>query len=515
VRKFFNTAGPCVAGEHFLITPERRFGALRALVEQRLYFILHAPRQMGKTTLLNNLAVALNREGTYSAVVTNVEFLERWTDVEKGNLALVEGLARDAHHQVPEAERAPSTEPFMRSPLRALQDFLSTWSAKNPKPIVLLIDEIDSLAEDLLISVLRQLRGGYTSRSHSPFIHSLALVGLRDIRDHRVKIRKDKETLGTASPFNVKTDSLTLHNFTREEVAELYLKHTEETGQVFEPNAMARAYYWTQGQPWLVNALARQITEHDVPDRAQPITVAHVNAAKETLIQRRDTHLDSLANKLHEPRVKRVIEPILAGATMGMDAMNDDLMYCRDLGLIAPNPPVRIANPIYQEVIPRTLTFVMQYNISDEGDWYTLEDGSLDMMALLRAFQRFFRRHADAWLERYHYKEAGPQLILMAFLQRIVNGGGDIEREFAVGSGRADLVVRWGAHSHAIELKLWDGPHVIEEGLEQLGRYLDRLGESEGYLVVFDRREGRTWEEKLFEKTLEGPGGQVIHLFGV
>jgi hypothetical protein len=327
------------------------------------------------------------------------------------------------------------------------------------------------------------------------------------VRDYRIRPKvgaglcASPFALGTASPFNIITESLTLRNFTREEVAELYQQHTAETGQPFAEEALELAFQLTQGQPWLVNALARQLVDKVVPDPTQTIEAAHVEQAKENLILRRDTHLDSLIDKLREERVRRIIEPILVGASMPMDVLNDDLAYVRDLGLVVPSDPVRIANPIYAEVIPRTLTYVMQGNIVHETAWYVRADGSLDMPALLQAFQAFYREHSEFWLARFEFQEAGPHLILMAFLQRIVNAGGTVQREFAIGSGRVDVIVRWGEQVFVIELKIRRSERTEAEGVEQLAEYLERLGVEEGYLVIFDRRKKVGWGRKLFERT--------------
>ncbi|HSO00749.1 MAG TPA: hypothetical protein VLS89_20795, partial [Candidatus Nanopelagicales bacterium] len=452
-------------------------------------------------------------EGRFAAVVTSVEFLRRATDVAEATREIVRSVLEDSRKFLPAAEQAPDPLDFTQDALRALNNYLSAWSAACPRPIVLFIDEIDSLPEDLLLNVLGQLRMGYTARP-AAFVHSLALVGVRDVLDYRARLRPDDESMGTASPFNVKSDSLTLRNFSHEEVAELYAQHTADTGQVFHPEAVDRAFEQTQGQPWLVNAIAREIVRNAVPDRSQPITAAHVDAAREALILRRDTHLDSLVDKLREERVRRVIEPILAGEVLASDVLNDDLMYVRDLGLVRTEPSVRIANPIYQEIIPRSLTYVLQRTMSAEASWYTRPDGSLDMRALLRAFQEFFAEHSEAWLERYDYKEAGPHLILMAFLQRVVNGGGQIQREMAIGSGRVDLVVGWRGYRYAIELKVRRGERTLGQGIQQLSAYLARLGLDEGYLVLFDRRADVRWEEKLYEREVEGVGGKRIVVFG-
>ncbi len=511
--RYFNTAGPCVPGVHYMLPPEARLLEARQLVERGMFFLLHAPRQTGKTTLLHGLALALNAEGRFTALVVSVEYLRRIPSVGEANLSIVHRIHEESRRMLPEEEWAPAPGTIGSDPQSAVHDLLAAWAASCSKAIVLFIDEIDGLPEDLLLSVLGQLRMGYTARP-APFVHSLALVGLRDLRDYRVRLRSDSESMGTASPFNVKSDSLTLRSFTRDEVAELYAQHTEETGQVFEPAAVTHAFEQTCGQPWLINALARQLTEKAVTDRSKPITAADVEAAKEVLIQRRDTHLDSLVDKLHEPRVRRVIEPILTGALLAPDVMNDELLYVRDLGLVTTEPAIRIANPIYQEIIPRSLTYVIQRTIEESSAWYTRPDGTLDMAALLRAFQAFFAEHSEAWLGRFDYREAGPHLTLMAFLQRVVNGGGAIRRELAVGSGRVDLVVEWKGERHAIELKIRRGERTEAQGIQQLSRYLEGLRLPSGYLVIFDQRPEMSWDQKLFEKEVAAPGDRTIHVFG-
>ena len=144
----------------------------------------------------------------------------------------------------------------------------------------------------------------------------VALIGLRDVRDYKVA-SGGSERLNTASPFNIKTRSLSLDNFTLEDVAALYQQHTHESGQVFLSDAVAYVFELTQGQPWLVNALAKAAVEEILDDQPLPVTTGHIAAAKELLIQRQDTHLDSLAERLREPRVRRVIEPMLAGGVVG------------------------------------------------------------------------------------------------------------------------------------------------------------------------------------------------------
>jgi hypothetical protein len=255
-----------------------------------------------------------------------------------------------------------------------------------------------------------------------------------------------------------------------------------------------------------------------VPDRPAEIASEHVEAAKDALILRRDSHLDSLVERLREDRVRRVIEPMLAGILPDGDRFDDDVAYVEDLGLIErqPGQPLRIANPIYHEVIPRALAASTQESLLQQPAWYVAEDGKLLVDRLLDEFQAFWLQHAEPLLQRQSYPEAAPHLIFFAFLQRIVNGGGTIDREYAVGSGRMDLCARWrhpkGEQREAFELKVWreKRPDPQAEGLEQLTAYLERLLLDHGALLLFDRRKSAPpLEERCSSHRLEHRGKSV------
>jgi hypothetical protein len=201
-----------------------------------------------------------------------------------------------------------------------------------------------------------------------------------------------------------------MRNFTGGEVADLYGQHTAETGQIFLPEAVDRAFDLTQGQPWLVNALARQLTEVLVQDPAQPIDVAHVEEAKEILIRRQDTHLDSLMERLREPRVRSIMEPMLAGDMLA-DVPEDDVRFALDLGLVRLDPAggLEVANPIYREIIVRALTFTRRASLPHIPATWLTADGRLDTQALLRAFLDFWRQHGEPLLAAAPYHEIAPQ----------------------------------------------------------------------------------------------------------
>lgn len=485
----FNTAGPNDPQKHYTLPVLKRLPDVRDLVDQQLYFVVHAPRQVGKTTAVRALAQALTEEGTYAAVVVSMErgagLLD---DLGGAELAMLAGWRRAAEEDLPEGLRPPL---WPEAPPGArLNEALAVWTKAIPRPLVVFLDEIDSREGQVLISVLRQIRDGYRLRPRG-FPGSLALSGMRNVRDYKIA-SGGADRSHSASPFNIAAEALTLHNFTRDEVADLYAQHTSETGQAFRSEAVDRAFYLTQGQPWLVNALARQIVTKLVKDRTTAITPANVDQAKEILLERQDTHFDSLAERLREPRVRSVIEPIMTGSVLG-NVPKDDRQFVIDLGLVHVTRDDRfeLANPMYEEFIVRTLSESILASIPSSWPTWMQPDGRLDFDALLQAFLTFWRQHGWPLLGSTPYHELAPHLVLMAFLHRIVNGGGAIDREYAIGRGRMDLYVRKGEDRFAIEIKVWrhDGdPDPLGEGLEQIQDYLSGLKLDTGWLVIFDRR---------------------------
>jgi len=504
---------------------------IRRLIREERYFVLHAPRQTGKTSCLLALMEQLNAETDYTALYANLEPAQAARgNAEAGIRTIIWEVAESAHLHLGEQRRENWAEEAARKggAYSALRNLLSRWSRENQRPIVLLLDEVDSLVGDTLISLLRQIRAGYPNRPDA-FPRTVLLCGVRDVRDYRIH-NGDNQIITGGSAFNIKSKSLRLGNFSHEDVATLYAQHTGETGQAFEAGVIEYVFEQTAGQPWLVNALADEacFEMETGRERSRPITLGLMAATRERLIERRDTHLDQLADKLREPRVHKVISELLSDNVESGLALpsEDDQLYVQDLGLIRTRPQIEIANPIYREIIPRALTWIVQTRIPQETDWYVTSDNRLDLPTLLDAFQQFFRENSEVWIERFDYKEAGPQLLMQAFLQRIVNSGGRIDREYGLGRRRTNLLVQWPLKTDqgfqgpvqrvVIELKiLRKSPEAtIEEGLVQTADYMDRVGAEEGYLVVFDRTPDTPWEKKRFVRQ-ERQGERRIGVWGM
>ena len=532
--RFFNTEGPVVARKHYCVPPLDRVNLdeILRLIENERYFVLHAPRQTGKTSTLLALRDLINHGagGDYRCVYVNVEAAQAVREDVASAMRVILGELGSRARSLGDGfldEAWPDI--LARFGQGALGESLIRWCEAAPKPLVLLIDEIDSLVGDTLISVLRQLRAGYDRRPEG-FPQSIALCGVRDVRDYRIRSGSENAAVAGGSAFNIRAGSLRLGDFTEAEVHALIAQHTAQTGQAFTAEALDRVWTRTRGQPWLVNALcARACFDTEAGrDRARPIAGDAVAAAEEHLVASRQVHLDQLADKLPEDRVRRVIEPLLSGG--GERAFSArDLEYVRDLGLIARDDPPRIANPIYAEVVPRELTYAVQAGLVEDTAWYVDAGGGLDVARLLAAFQDFFREHSEHWLGRFDYAEAGPQLLLQAFLQRVVNSGGRIEREYGLGRGRTDLLIVWPRGGRAapgaagnegrfvVECKVLHGSleRTLREGLAQTAGYMDRCGTDAGHLVIFDRSEGKRWEDKLFRREERVDERRAITVWGM
>ena len=514
-KKRFNISGPCIPDKHFMIPPQSRCMKVERLIENEEYFVLHAARQSGKTTFLLDLVNRLNKQGDCIALYFSLESVQNIDSPKEGIPTIISMLQEEFKAFIAFDEKFLQTfNTFLFN--HQLKSLLNYVSMQLDKPLVLFFDETDCLANGTLISFLRQLRHGYVTRSLKPFVSSIGLVGMRNIRDYKCRIRDDKETLGSASPFNIVTEVFTLNDFTDFEVKDLLKQHTDQTGQAFSEEVIQLIYDVTQGQPWLVNALAKEIVENtSLHDSYKIIEKKHVNQAEQTIIDRRDAHIDSLLERLRENRVKKVVEPVITGDHSKFDPLDDDFQYVLDLGLLKIEKYRFLpANKIYEEVMIRTLAKMADHQIEEGVHLKKYFDHQfIRMKQLLSDFQQFWRENSKIWIERYQYKEAAPHLILMAFLHRVLNHGGSISRELATGRGRLDLCIHYKDQRYPIEIKIRRNTKTINEGKEQLWAYMDTLECDKGWLIVFDQRKSISWTKKIFWKDTRVKK-KTIHIVG-
>jgi hypothetical protein len=335
---------------------------------------------------------------------------------------------------------------------------------------------------------------------------------MRDLKDY-ITAAKGGVPVNPGSPFNIKEDSAALSNFQKDDIKRLFAQRTAENGQQITADALDYVYDQSRGQPWIVNSLFQRATMRVLDaESSETVTLDHILEARKQMIEARETHLDALAYRLENPQIRGVMESLMTGEPDPLMAQGEAFRLCLDLGLVAiERGSPAVANPIYREVIAREITFGTQMAIP-EPEWkWQKPDGALDMDALLREFQIFWQANSEVWETKLDYPEAFPHLLLMAFLQRVANGEGRIEREYAAGRGRMDLAVEYNGAWNIIEIKLLRQGKtfeaLMEEGIRQTLRYRDSfspaLRSADGkpaqcYLVIIDRRPVKpSWNERI------------------
>ena len=509
--RFFNTTGPCNPLDHYMLPPEDRLvGAqLHRYIRDSLYWVLHAPRQTGKTTFLQSWAKEINSETEAVACYVSIESCQGIIDRTEAMITINKAIcafSKNTGLPIPEL-------PFDR-PEFLLYRTMQKWAELiAPKPLVVLFDETDVLEGEPLIHFLRQLRTGFAQRGVGKFPVSVALVGMKDLKDY-ITVAKDGVVPNPGSPFNIKENTAVLSNFSQTDIERLFAQRAEEIGQTISRDALDYVHEQSRGQPWIVNSLFKRATMRVLDEAStETVTLAHVREAREQMVLARETHLDALAYRLENPTIRKLMGSLMVGASDPLLAEGEGFRLCLDLGLVTKEKGgPSVANPIYREVLARHLTYSPQLAIPEPEWLWEKPDGSLDMDALLKEFQFFWRENSEMWEERMQYPEAFPHLLLMAFLQRVLNGGGRIEREYAAGRGRMDLLVEYNASRYVIEIKLVHNRQSSDtiklKGLEQIARYRNtKAPDNPAYLVIFDRRDEtkeKPWDARLTWEAING-----------
>lgn len=344
----FPTTGPVAPAEHYHLPPLPRLGRDRILeeVESAHYFVVHGPPQTGKTTTLVALRDLLNERG-YRCLYTSLRGTHPDDDrLETAMAAVLGRLASEASATLGDDFLSRESPGILadRTPTRAFVIAVTRWATSASKPVALLLDDVDSLREHCLDSLLAQIRVGFDTYPRR-FPQTMAIGGIRRF-DYFAALR--------GACFNCITKACRIGDFSEDEIRTLLGQHTEETGQPFSPDAVEEIRRTTAGQPWLVNALADSACfgDPDGPDPRAAITGEAVAAARERLLRARPRPLRQVADRVDEEGVRPVVERLFTGERP--TGPSDDWTYARDLGLLRPETPLRFANPIYREILRTT-----------------------------------------------------------------------------------------------------------------------------------------------------------------
>ena len=256
---------------------DRLVGAqLHRYIRDSLYWVLHAPRQTGKTTFLKSWAQEINSNDEAVACYVSVEACQGMSDRAEAMITINKSICASAKNQgipIPEL-------PFDQTEFLLYRTMQKWAELVAQKPLVVLIDEADVLEGDPLISFLRQLRNGFAQRGVGKFPVSIALVGMRDLKDY-ITAAKGGIAPNPGSPFNIKADSATISNFSKDNIESLFAQRSKETGQVISGDALDYVYEQSRGQPWIVNSLFMRATMRLLDESStETVTLAHVMEAR-------------------------------------------------------------------------------------------------------------------------------------------------------------------------------------------------------------------------------------------
>jgi hypothetical protein len=491
----FSSYGPVDPTEHFAV--ERR-----ELVEECVaqlvgnpdkgghYVTLWAPRQTGKTWLMRRAIEEVRARYGDRFVV--------------GHLTLQGALQQGDDETtlfrlVPELFRVGfSIEPAAPADWAGWRRLFARQGGAFDRPLILLLDEFDSLPQpviDRLVSVFRTMyldRGGYV-------LHGLALIGVR------AALGVDS---ARGSPFNVQR-SLRVPNLTRDEVVELFRQYQAESGQDVAPEVVQRVFDVTRGQPGLVSWFGELCTEKYNPGPGTPITAAtfeHVYA-RACDAELNNTVLN-LVQKARTPYPNEVVALFTdPNVPFSMDVDWCSYLYMNGILDEAPRPDgdglvCRFASPFIQRRLFAALTGdmfghkgpILAIEVGDTlADVFT--PGGLSVPPLLARYRGYLRRlkarGIDPWAEQprradLHLTEAVGHFHLYAWLGNAVGRRVVISPEFPTGNGKVDLVLRTrDGHLGLVEVKSFVDMAELAEGRAQAAGYAKKLGLDTVTLAVF------------------------------
>ena len=506
--RYFNTEGLCKSNKHYMVQLEDRLEKIKRLyVDREKYFVINKGRQYGKTTTLKALSEYLKEDYTVLSMdfqmMSTANFANEQTFVSKfiwqieklfsSEKALVKNIDEKAF------EALLSLKDKDNISMDILFEGLSKLCETSKKPIVLMIDEVDSASNNqVFLDFLAQLRGYYLDREKRPTFHSVILAGVYDIKNLKLKIRPDEEHQYN-SPWNIATEFKINMSFSANQIAVMLEEYEAEHQTGMNITVVAEEIYqYTSGYPYLVSAICKYLDE-DIPDQdgigdlADVWTKEGIAEAVKILLNENVPLFGSMMRHINEyPDLKRMLYAILfQGERVAYNPDNKIIELARMFGYVVNDHGiVRVANRIFETRLynlflsEEELESVMSRKAKQDRNQF-VPNGRLDMERVLGKFVEYFHdiygENDEKFIEDYGRK------FFLLYLKPIINGTGNYYIEAQTRDAkRTDVIVDYLGEQFVIELKIWHGNEYNERGERQLVEYLDYFHQEKGYMISFN-----------------------------
>ncbi len=487
--KVFNVNGACHPDLHYMVDLTPRLTKIKAMTDTGKFFSINKARQYGKTTTLRALAEFLQDSYT----VLGLDFQNIESDEFEDGSSFVHALAREINKKIrrltdiPEeilqrfTKLADKTIPKTR--MAELFACFSDWCRQSDKPLILIIDEVDSAANNqVFLDFLAQLRAAYLDRYETPTFQSVILAGVYDIRSIKSKLRTDSEHLEN-SPWNIAADFLVDMSFSVNDIAGMLNSYEDDLHTGMDIKHISQLIYdSTSGYPYLVSRLCSLMDEW-LP-------------GIEPFSDQKSTWTEAGFYEAEKP-----IPYVATNSYIKDAAMFGFIKNVNDSAVITN----RIFETVlYNYFVSEEFASSKMYLAGVQEKNQFITGGHLDIRRILVKFvETFDFLYGDQ--DETFLEEAGRRYFIL-FLKPIINGIGNYSVESRTRNNeRMDLVIYYQGEQYVVELKLWRGNAYHERGEEQLSSYLEYFHLTKGYMLSFNfnkKKEIGVKEIKIGNKTL-------------
>jgi AAA+ ATPase superfamily predicted ATPase len=482
--------GPIPPEGYYVLRERPEIGKIVEKLEAGKYFVIYAPRQVGKTSLIQEALWKLSANHQYLPLYLTFQDFGRKMDAAEFYKELVEVLMTEIDvASKGKGFENPAIETGACDSGRGFTKLLGTLHEQIPYRLCLFIDEFEDIPQEVLDDFLRTLRGIYLRKQRNEkynILHSMGVIGVRSI--------SQMTFARTSSPFNIH-ESIEIANFTPAQVNALLMQYTEETGELFSQEVVQFIADKTGGQPYLVNLVAKLLTTEIKPyTDPRPITLADAEAAyMKMLTMRGNTNLDSIRKRIREEKNRKRLMAIMTRGDVRYNINDETLEELITYGILKEEGGYCvISNPAYAYTV---IYSYMPWNNGTTEEFFPEgyqpvvdTDGFIKPHPVIENFQHFLPK-VDP---RFYFPKGTPleivphYFLLGQFDVLAYHVGGHARAEVHQGHKRMDIVVfEKEGRKTIIECKVWRGAAYREEGRGQLVDYLRGEGVSHGYLVFF------------------------------